>query len=403
MRGKCRETPSTKVPRAAQCRLMCLHLLLLVAASTAFAGIPGESEPLTTLLPPVPQGFALVVDLDLSTREVRFQSEPEYQGADIVRAAIPLGDDDTAFVGFAWDKQAGLLYIDSNRNLDLTDDPQSPYRAADTDVWITVFKDILLVIERDAFPIEYIITMRLGPEWFSDAVVVSGWQDSITIGKSEYIVTVVDNLDGKLGADDQFYLTGAGEKPPETPTTDLDNFFLDSTAWGVPGHLAVAGATYAVDAAFEKTGQGVAARVQFLPPAEPLGELRLKGTHIREFVLVKHPSAPMLAYPSGNAVHVPPGSYRLTSLILESGWKLQDVRHIQNITVHPERPATLDAGGPLRESITMNSRLNRIELFHQVKGVGGAIYTNDARFAEPPRFAVYKGDKRVHAANFEYG
>ena len=96
---------------------------------------------------------------------------------------------------------------------------------------------------------------------------------------------MVDNLDGALGQEDQFYLTVPGEASEASARAQLDDLFIDSIAWGVPGHLAVAGATYAVDTAVEMTEQGVAVRARFLSPQEPLAEVRIQGKYIRELVL----------------------------------------------------------------------------------------------------------------------
>ena len=58
-----------------------------------------------------------------SINKVNFEKEPDFSKRNIVRGLIPLGSDKKNYVGFAWDRATKKLYIDLNRNKDLTDDP----------------------------------------------------------------------------------------------------------------------------------------------------------------------------------------------------------------------------------------------------------------------------------------
>ena len=60
--------------------------------------------------------------LPLDKSEVRFKKEPAYEG-EVVRSLLAVAPGGGEFIGFACDLQAKKLYLDLNRNLDLTDDP----------------------------------------------------------------------------------------------------------------------------------------------------------------------------------------------------------------------------------------------------------------------------------------
>ena len=67
--------------------------------------------------------FSLDVPIDLQEKEIVFRKEPDFGGRSVIRGAITTGAGSTNFVGFALDLAKRTLYLDRNRNLDLTDDP----------------------------------------------------------------------------------------------------------------------------------------------------------------------------------------------------------------------------------------------------------------------------------------
>ena len=63
----------------------------------------------------------------VGSKDPTFKKEPTLSGSKVVRGTLQLGANPSEEMGFAWDRNAGKLYLDLNRNLDLTDDPVSVY------------------------------------------------------------------------------------------------------------------------------------------------------------------------------------------------------------------------------------------------------------------------------------
>ena len=61
--------------------------------------------------------------LPVTPRSSAFKKEPVFSGGKVIRGMLQLGGGTSDEMGFAWDRTAGKLYLDLNRNLDLTDDP----------------------------------------------------------------------------------------------------------------------------------------------------------------------------------------------------------------------------------------------------------------------------------------
>ena len=60
--------------------------------------------------------------LTLVAKSPAFKKEPVFGGGKVIRGTLQLGGSKSDEMGFAWDRAAGKLYLDLNRNLDLTDD-----------------------------------------------------------------------------------------------------------------------------------------------------------------------------------------------------------------------------------------------------------------------------------------
>jgi len=68
--------------------------------------------------------------LTLITKSSAFKKEPVFSGSKVIRGTLQLGGSKSDEMGFAWDRAAGKLYLDLNRNLDLTDDPAGVFSCA---------------------------------------------------------------------------------------------------------------------------------------------------------------------------------------------------------------------------------------------------------------------------------
>lgn len=65
-----------------------------------------------------------------------FKKEPALKGKKVVRGALLAGRDRDDFLGLACDKEARILYLDLNGNLDLTDDVEASYSGTFEDGWL---------------------------------------------------------------------------------------------------------------------------------------------------------------------------------------------------------------------------------------------------------------------------
>ena len=66
--------------------------------------------------------------------------------------------------------------------------------------------------------------------------------------------------------------------------------------------------------------------------------------------------------------------------------------------------AVLKAGGPLDNNVTANRQGPDLVLNYHLVGAGGETFRLAKRdTTKPPKFAIYKGDKKVASGDFEFG
>lgn len=96
--------------------------LCLICSEARTREETASENALEFILSPVQDGFSLSAGLDGRDGQVVFKKEPAYAGTTVRRGAIRFGANRSDFIGLAIDVTANQLYVDRNRNLDLTDD-----------------------------------------------------------------------------------------------------------------------------------------------------------------------------------------------------------------------------------------------------------------------------------------
>ena len=145
-----------------------------------------------------------------SINKVNFEKEPDFGRRHIVRGLIPLGSERKKYVGFAWDRANKKLYIDLNRNRDLTDDPNGIFTSKESSPFQN-FRDIQLSLQKGNLILPYTIEMRMysyGRNHTScSATIFSGYSADIELYGRRWHVGIVDNMNGNISPGDHFFLS----------------------------------------------------------------------------------------------------------------------------------------------------------------------------------------------------
>src|ERR1019366_163467 len=100
---------------------LCLGQVLR-AADFVLSSSP-SSNAITALLEYQEMDFSVVNwGVSLTTRAVPFKNEPAAAAGKVFRGVLNFGGDSSNSISFVWQRDAGKLFLDLNRNQDLTDD-----------------------------------------------------------------------------------------------------------------------------------------------------------------------------------------------------------------------------------------------------------------------------------------
>lgn len=336
--------------------------------------------------------FSLSVPGDAGSVEVVFKKEPTYSGGDVVRGFLPVGTEKKDHVAFAFDVDDEKLYVDLNRNFDLTDDPGGTYSSSEK-YW-TEFKNVRVTLDTEAGSVPYVLSVRS----FMDDVNVSvrsGWQGECQLGGRPWTFAVVDNLDGVIDGEDEFVMWSKDEA-----------VFGD---W--PEHvraasrLAVNGTAY--DVSFVQEGENW--KATFTNVTVPTGGLELSGERIGRLILAGADAPTVLVDFPGSQIPVPVAIYNHEELYVNGGEKgpFYFASAKRAVEILENQTATFEAGGPLNNTLDVARTGGLLTFEYQVVGAGGLEYEPADRNGEGglslPKVLISKDGKQISSGAFEYG
>lgn len=373
-----------------------------------------------------PQAVALTVPLDyqevsysvmdsgltVSDQSGPFKQEPQTSKGKARRGRLDFQVSSVPPLAFLWDQAQGKLYLDLNRNEDLTDDPTGTFSSStpafSSSVYHGMFTNVHLNFQTEAGRQPWLVDLQL-TEYRSHLSVSAGvrsfWAGKAVLAGREWQVGVIGRPQVKLGAATRGHLLlrpwdGRNER------FSVSDGSLD--AFPFSKKLYIQTNAYQADCAYLREGDKP--RCQFTFQAQPaeLGELKLTGAFIQRMLLSDGPCVVVLDAPA-KTVRVPVGRYGDHQVRLGKGSTAahlershRDVR--KPVLVAKDQPATLAAGGPLTNSVTVTRRGNHLVFNHRLLGADGESYQLGARnYLNPPRFAVYQGDRKIASGKFEFG
>jgi len=141
-----------------------------------------------------------------------------------------------------------------------------------------------------------------------------------------------------------------------------------------------------------------------LAKEKALGELRIEGEHIERFVLSREDGRTERFDKPGETIELPVGQYQLQESHLDGGYICFQRPGLQDdwITIAENKPAVLEVGAPLKQTLKVKRRGKALVLDYKLLGIGGEAYTKNER-NKPPRLVVYNGDEEINSGRFEYG
>lgn len=333
-----------------------------------------------------------------------FRKEPTLAKRDVFRGLLLWGTLPEQATPFIWDKGRGQLYLDLNRNRDLTDDPKGVFASASREDSQT-FTNIHLVVPFAAGDRLLRLQVELSSYQARNLRAYVGlccyWQARVSLDGKEWQFGLMENVpDGKTAISPQHVLLrpwAERQRPLRLNSATPDGF--DYTK-----NLFFGDRAYELDCRYEPGGDSPKYKVTFKEQAPRLGELKVTGTDLHRLILTANPATTVVLDQPEGTVKLPVGNYSLEEIWLRKG-EVEVLRpKAGKVTVDDQRATSLVAGGPLTNSVEVKSQGQNLQLNYKLLGAdGGAYQLARPDTQHPPEFAVFQGTNRLAGDKFQFG
>jgi hypothetical protein len=350
-------------------------------------------------------------NIPVALQTVPFKKEPALsQTNPVFRGTLKFGNSTEHFVPFILDRphRNRTLYLDLNRNQDLTDDTNGVFLCADTNLgpYYTPFYAIPLTfktpagIERVRLDLTFLIYGK--NEVHVSVVSHSWWEGKVELKGRQYQLALADDLSRKPGSPQEGWVLLRPWMEPnqieiiQSPT--LPSFPFVPTIY-------VDQQTYHTEWAVVPSNDANPPRckVEIQPQPSELGDLKVTGKYVHRLLMKREGNDPVevvLGEPAP-LEKVPRGVYSCT-FIVDQGGMAALPRDKHHVVVGGTNAALLTIGGPLTNSVSVTREGENLSLTYQLLGVNGDAYGLWGVRKEP-ELAIYRGDKKLFADKFRFG
>jgi hypothetical protein len=382
-------------------------LALRIASGQGQAGgNPTTDVPREIVLQPSVAPFVLeVLNVDLAKPTQPFRREPETSSHHVFRSVLHFGQDTNNPIALIWDQPRQKLYLDLNRNLDLTDDPGGVFTSANAGLSQT-FTNVLVPVETATgsqpvvLGVQCFAQTNAGSAW-ARLSSRSFWQAKVTIAGQEWQVAALDHLSGLQNPSaGQFLLL----RPWAARTNQMSLYDTTSGIVPFPRRLFWLGQAFQLERQFDTSGAIPVCRLELTPQQPPLAELNLSGDFLYYAVLRDtNGYTAILGQPWGK-LRLPQGNYAVNAVWLKKGPTEAFKLTYDPMVLKTATTTNLTLGGPLTNCVVLDRTGRNLQMNYQLRGADGRYY----RLAEqdrtrPPEFTVFYGGKKALAVKFEFG
>jgi hypothetical protein len=413
------------------CILSGLGLGVAVAQGAVTIGANEVHFPQEVVLRPELVPYELgSVSGNLAQPNTPFLKEPELSLGHVFRRVLQFGKDTNNAIALIWDQPTRKLYMDLNRNRDLTDDPTGVFVSANKGL-SQLFTNVVLPVKMATSFRPAMLDLRLSSDadgnWMQAQLVSRCfWQAKVACAGEEWQVVAADSFSSPEGpAPSEFLLL----RPWGLRTNHMSLLDPASGTVPFPDQLFWVDQAFHLERRFETDSGAPVCKLEFTPQQPPLTELKLSGESLAYAVFRDTNGYTALLRDPPATVKVPQGVYTISAAWLKKGsvtaFRLADKPLVVNATT----ATTLGLGGPLTNSVVLTRYGRRLLMNYQLKGADGGSYRMAQQLGavivnaglaqvvgggsyrlsqqpdrtKPPEFSVFHGGKKVLSGQFQFG
>ncbi|MCF7707937.1 MAG: hypothetical protein K9N52_03445 [Verrucomicrobia bacterium] len=349
------------------------------------------------------------VDLD---RAEPFAKEPDFVQREVLRGTLSIGPPESKEqMGLAWDYSRGMLYVDLNRDGDLTNDPDGVLETDNKGVSSYMNQDFPvfpLTISTPKGDFRYRLSAELykySLTKFARITIRSGYSGTTVLHDRKWGFKVVDPLRGRILRNDNFSII----RVQDYENTLLEDIKVSNEVGDLPlpTDLFLDGRCYDLEFRFNQINDAPPQLQGTLTEkVVPLTELKIKGERIEHLVFG---DGEMLIIPNletgSEPQQVPTGRFNRQALVLRIDNRriTPQNSHLKPIVFDENEVNVFRAGCPLKSRVAIQRNGNVLQFDYKLAGIGGEEYNVRSVANGKPSIEIYKGDLLLKSGRFEYG
>ena len=391
-----------RILSAALCQIMVIFVFFLsnFSGNRLYAEQAQTGEQFVFELEYSPNGFHTLIDVYILPLNKTFAQEPDLKGK-IVRGHILAGSQEKVYIPFIWDINLSRLYVDINRNNDLTDDGANSIFTSRSEPGYGFFNNIQMKFQADSVEIPFVISVTLYDFnlSYSSSYIQSGFIGEIELHGKKWQLAIADNLNGIINSDDYLYLLPA--------EMNLDRG-SQQQSFSAAQTIFIDGHNYTASYEIINKNDKPVLQVTLTESDYSKGEVNIRGKSIRLLTLETDSVLVQLDSPVG-AIAVPIGNYSVSDVFLDGGkfgiFRAEEFPlESSKITVAEDQSCDLTIGAPLNNTARISRMGNVITLDYELLGIGKEKYEKITQtLTEAPTLSVFKGDRKIASGKFEFG
>jgi hypothetical protein len=395
-------------------------------------------------------------DVPVQLRSGPFAKEPAPPLGAVVRGVLKFGGGPSNAVSFVWQPGVQKLFLDLNRNHDLTDDAAGVFTGRITGPRIPtvnhqVFTNVHLRFPATSAGAPMLVDLNFfqyGAEALPNVNVMtrSYWRGKVAVAGHDWEVGLLQNVSEQPGSfargqlllrpweqrDKAFIGWSDSQDAYAVPFEYRNRALKGADAFELTRRVFFEGHAWQLDWDAEPGSDPAPFAVRLTEERPALGELQITGQQVERVVMTGGPYAVVLSRPAGS-VPVPVGSYNQPTLWLKQGedqayfnslpksgaptepdprcggvrpvWGVPEAGKV--VVVGEHTPAVLAMGGPLTNTVVVSRHGRELKLTHHLIGAGGGEYKLWEYWRKkgdvPPQFVINKGDRQIASGKFAFG
>jgi hypothetical protein len=380
------------------------------------------------------------IKVELGTQFVR---EPAFDSKSVFRGRFCLGTDTNHFLPFAWDSVAHRIYLDLNRNGDLTDDPAGMQTSSGSSVQL--FRNIRVTFPSatGTYPIlmdAHVFEQIPGQGQVRVFLYVrSQWDGRVELNGKPWYVAVIGKPDGKLSPAKSLKEIGSRMVLRPWDERNQSNLWWHATlaevhgfshiklvtfpyryagnaevfdAFNLPNRLFFQGQASQLEYQFVPNSTNTSLDLVFHPLPITLGKVRWEGENIRRVILdgsIRPDGMTAIFDRPTEETAVPVGIYQRPMVLLQrpEGTNIAAGISTNLVTVSETNVPHLYVGGPLSNlvSVRNSSYSGGLPLEYSLVNHDGApfhlVYQVERKTS--PLLSIQQGAQQVGQGSFEFG